>query len=326
MARTLEPQRPAARPPMATRRPRTRRLVVGLQIGLVLAVLVVMSGLGAVATNAFGAGDRFENLVDKIRLVVDPPPDRPTVETVQIEPSLSPLPEPSPSPVPVVPAGSAAPSPSPSPSPSPEPVRRGVDVNLHPDAEKLFNSQMTKDWCAPAGVQIALALMGLVPATDAFQKELAGRIDEWESKRDSRNGGWGPAAMVQALDAYGAKGYEIHAHKSRAAALRDAARALTTTGSPVIVIAWRGAHTWVMTGYRADADPTIFDDVVVDGAYIFDPWYPRVSSIWGPSDPPGTYQDAAEMKRNYLPWKRPEGKYPDRDGRYLVVVPTIPIA
>ena len=28
------------------------------------------------------------------------------------------------------------------------------------------------------------------------------------------------------------------------------------------------------------------------------------------------------MKRNYLPWKRPEGLYPKRDGLYIAVVPT----
>jgi hypothetical protein len=291
----------------------------------VLALVVTLAGIGAVATNAFDAGTRFESLVDRVRLAVDPPPDRPVAETVLIEPSPepspSPSPDPSPSPVPTDPGVAA--SPEPSPSPSPEPVRRGVDVNLYPGSTKAFNSQITKDWCAPSGVQISLALMGLAPASDAFQRKVAGRIDEWESRRDSRNGGWGPAAIVQALDAYGATGYEIHAHKSRSAALRDGARALSTTGSPVVVIAWRGAHTWVMTGYKADADPTIFDDAVIEGAYIYDPWYPRVSTIWGPSDPPGTYQDAAEMKRNFLPWKRPEGSYPDRDGRYIVVVPTI---
>jgi hypothetical protein len=49
-----------------------------------------------------------------------------------------------------------------------------------------------------------------------------------------------------------------------------------------------------------------------------------VSSIWGASDPPGTFQNLAEMKRNFLPWKRPEGKYPDRDGKFIVLVPTLP--
>jgi hypothetical protein len=78
-----------------------------------------------------------------------------------------------------------------------------------------------------------------------------------------------------------------------------------------------------MSGYRADADPTVFDDARVFGAYILDPWYPWVSSLWGASDPPGTFQNASEMNRNFLPWKRPEGRYPDRDGKFIVVIPTI---
>ena len=127
--------------------------------------------------------------------------------------------------------------------------------------------------------------------------------------------------MALALEAYGAPGYEVRAFESRQGALRDAARAIQATGAPVILLAWRGAHTWVMTGFRADADPSVFRDAHIDGAYILDPWYPWVSSIWGPSDPPGAFQDAAEMTRNFLRWKRPEGHYPDRDGLYIAVVP-----
>jgi hypothetical protein len=93
----------------------------------------------------------------------------------------------------------------------------------------------------------------------------------------------------------------------------------------VILVAWRGAHTWVMTGFRADADPTIFRDATVTGAYVYDPWYPRISTIWGASDGPGVFQDAAEMERNYLRWERPEGEYLERDGKYIAVVPTIPL-
>ena len=29
------------------------------------------------------------------------------------------------------------------------------------------------------------------------------------------------------------------------------------------------------------------------------------------------------MVRNFLPWKRPEGKYPGRDGKFLILVPVI---
>jgi hypothetical protein len=152
-----------------------------------------------------------------------------------------------------------------------------------------------------------------------------GRISEWESYGDSHNGQWGPAAIAEGLAAYNVPGYVIHAASSRAAALRDAAVAISKTGAPVVLLAWRGAHTWVMTGYRADADPTVFPDANVSGGYILDPWYPWVSSIWGASDPPGTFQDSSEMERNFLPWKRPEGRYPDRDGKFIIVVPTRPL-
>ena len=127
-------------------------------------------------------------------------------------------------------------------------------------------------------------------------------MGDWQ---DSHNGEWGPAAMASALDAYGAPGYEIRAYKSRGDALRDAAIAIETTRSPAILLAWRGAHTWVMTGYRADADPAVFPDAIIDGTYILDPWYPWVSTIWGPSDPPGTFQDWPRWSATSCPGSGP---------------------
>jgi hypothetical protein len=189
----------------------------------------------------------------------------------------------------------------------------------------VFAHELTITWCVPAGITMVVALHGQATASDDFQREVAGRVHEFESYDDSHNGGWGPAAMAEAFAAYGVPGYEIHAYETRDEALRASAVAIEATGAPVVLLAWRGAHTWVMTGFRADADPRIFPDAVVSGAYILDPWYPSVSSIWGPSDPPGTFQDEAEMVRNFLPWKRPEGKYPDRDGRFIVMIPTIPL-
>ena len=70
----------------------------------------------------------------------------------------------------------------------------------------MFAHQATKEWCAPAGVQITLAALGLADNSEAFQRTIESRIDEWESRQDSRDGGWGPAAMAQALAAYGAPG------------------------------------------------------------------------------------------------------------------------
>ncbi len=299
-----------------------RRRWIPWRLLLVGFLVCVALGLGAIATNAGGLGDRFEGLLDRVdRFLAGPVPDRSTKPTITITPPPSAAPSPSTTPR----AGaSAAASGALGPTPTPL-VRTPVDMTILDHPEAVFAHQVDKDWCAPAGVQMVLAAHGVGDTSEAFQREIAGRVREWESRSDSLNGKWGPAAMALALEAYGVPGYEIHAWTSRGDAIRDAAVAVQKTNAPAILLAWRGAHTWIVTGYRADADPVLFPDAVMTGAYVLDPWYPWDSSIWGQSDPPGTFQDDAEMRRNFLPWKRPEGLYPERDGKWIIVVPTIPI-
>lgn len=302
---------------------------------LVLAVVAgTIAGSLAVATDTLGAGHLFDRVVAKVdRFLAGPVPDRAAPGTVLVAaPSDEPEeldPDESTSPTATASAGVPGPIltpvPAPTPTATPAPPRVPVDVDIVTDHKAVFAHELKVTWCASAGVQMTLAVLGHADTSDAFQRRLQGRVREWESARDSRNGDWGPSAMALALDAYGAKGYEVRAYKTRQGALRDAAKAIQQTDSPVILLAWRGAHTWVMTGFRADADPTIFSNAKISGTYILDPWYPDFSSIWGQSDPPGAFQNNAEMIRNYLPWKRPEGKYPGRDGLYLAVVPTIKV-
>jgi hypothetical protein len=276
----------------------------------------------AIVTDTFGAGEMWLRVVNRVeRFMAGPVPDRATLQTVKVtEPpaeTAPPTPEPTTVTTPA-PGESVAPTPTPTPKPKPKPV----DVDIVTDLERVFAHQARSDWCAPAGVQMTLAVMGLANTSEATQREIAGRVHEWEAYSDSRNGEWGPAAMALALDAYGAPGYEVRAFETMTYALRDAAVAIKETKSPVVLLAWRGAHTWVMTGYRASADPATFRNTRIEGAYILDPWYPDVSSIWGPSNPPGFFTTFAELQDNFLPWKRPEGHYPDRDGLYITVAPT----
>ena len=301
------------------RRPSTRARL--LRVGLVVILLAIPLGAGVVATNTLGAGDRFESVARRVGLFLNPPPDRPIDDVL-----VTPRPSSSPSPT-ATPFVSLAPgqTPPPTPEPTPEPSRVPVDVSLLTDPANHFITEVDHEWCAVAGVQMVLEINGKASLSKAFQKELAGRIGEWESRRDSHNGGWGPTAMTKALAAYGVPGYQVRAYETRQDAMADAARAVETLHAPVLLLAWRGAHTWVMTGFRADADPVLFDDAKVTGTYILDPWYPIFSSIWGNSDPPGTFQDLPEMRRNYLPWKRPEGTYAGRDGLFIAVVPTQPL-
>ena len=304
---------------------RLRRFLVGA-VGICV-VGGVLTG-AAVATDTFGAGHMWLRVINRVeRFMAGPVPDRPTVATVKVteppEETQSPTPVPTATPS-LKPGDSPAPTPEPTPKPTPKPKPKPVDVNIVRDPNKVFAHELRPDWCAPAGVQSVLAVLGRVNTSDDTQREIAGRVHEWEAYSDSHNGEWGPGAMALALKAYGAPGYEVRAFETLTYALRDAATAIKKTHSPAILLAWRGAHTWVMTGYRASGDPATFRNTRIDGAYILDPWYPDVSSIWGPSNPPGFFTSFAELQDNFLPWHRPEGRYKDRDGLFITVVPTKP--
>ncbi len=318
----------ASRPPqpwMTVGAPRRRWRRVLLRLGAVALALGVV-GSTAIWTDALGAGDRWQHVLDRVdRFMAGPVPVRSSVPTVVVTPRPTIAPTIAPTVPPATPTLPPEVTPGPTVTPIPTPARLPVDADTVPDPEAVFAHELKKTWCAPAGIEMVLAIHGHGDNSDAFQNEIAGRVHEFETYADSHNGGWGPAAMSEALAAYGVPGYEIRAYTTRDDALRGAAVAMEETGAPVILMAWRGAHTWVMSGFQADADPRIFPDATVSGAYILDPWYPSVSSIWGPSDPPGTFQDSAEMIRNFLPWKRPEGKYPDRDGLFLIIAPTQPL-
>jgi len=317
--RRVDPGYPRLRIDRGRGRSRTKKALIGL---LVLGLVAGVVGTSAIATDTLGAGHLYERFLAKVdRFLARPPPNR------SIDPEVIVTPEPAspaPSPTPTLPPlASGQPRPTPGPTPTPIP-RVAVDVDIVQNHDAVFAHEIDKDWCAPAGVTMVLAVLGKGDPTEARQREIASRVREWESYSDSHNGDWGPSAMAQALAAYGAPGYRTRIYETRADALRGAAKAIALTHSPVILLAWRGAHTWVMTGYRANADPLVFADAKVSGTYILDPWFPWNSSIWGQSDPPGTFQDAQNMIDNFLPWQRPEGHYGSRDGNFVVVEPTLP--
>jgi hypothetical protein len=234
-------------------------------------------------------------------------------------PALSPSPSAPPT---LTPAPTATPVPTATPRPMPS--RGPVTVNLVSDPAAHFVTEVQKTWCAASATQMVLAIDGKVDLRTTTQAAIRKTASKFWTWADSHTPGWGPEMMAKTLAAYGVPGYQVRTYRTRAAALLDAAKAVERLHQPVLLLVWWGAHTWVMTGFRATADPLAYTDATVTGTYILDPWYPRISSIWGPSDPPGTFQNAKEMVRNYIAWTRPEGLYPGRDGRWLAVVPTLP--
>lgn len=94
--------------------------------------------------------------------------------------------------------------------------------------------------------------------------------------------------------------YRLVGEASLEAALRTAARAIRMTGRPVGLLVWRGRHAWVMSGFRATADPAVTDRFEVTAAYVLDPLYPNGSKTWGPSPSPGRATPIDEVGRQFV--------------------------
>jgi hypothetical protein len=148
-----------------------------------------------------------------------------------------------------------------SPTPTPRPERKAVDVKIEAKPASVFLTEQRDTWCAASAVQIALnvnASRARIDTTRSRQAEIRDLQVDLTTRKDSRNGGAGPLGMVRSLEELGRVDYELRIYDTRAEALRAAAKAISNTGHAAILLAWRGAHAWVMTGYRATADPVVF--------------------------------------------------------------------
>jgi hypothetical protein len=189
-----------------------------------------------------------------------------------------------------------------------------------------FATQMTKHYCVPGAMQTMINVMdrGAKRASREIQDRLY-RLARRLSTDRLRGEGAEPEGWARGLERLGYGRFEVLVEKTRAGAIRDAALALRKTARPVGLLVWRGAHSWVMVGFRATADPALTSDFRVTHVRIVDVWYPRVSSIWGASVKPSTLIPVAKLKEDYLPWRRPLMRYPDKDGRFVLVAPVADI-
>ncbi len=211
----------------------------------------------------------------------------------------------------------------PTPTPTPAPTKAPYQVDLYRDGS--FVSQMNRDYCTAGAIQNMVNIIG--PTSDlttARQQEIGNLVVSLTTRTDSLNGGFGPMGWALTMPRLGAGvgRYKLVVDDTFDKAMRDAAISLRANMRPVGLLTWWGAHSWVMSGFKADDDPALFPKTFkLSGAFIVDPFYPRVSSIWGQTLPPDTFRDMAAMAHNYIGWKRPEGPYPGRDGKWLLVIP-----
>ena len=75
-----------------------------------------------------------------------------------------------------------------------------------------------------------------------------------------------------------------------------------------------------MTGFTATADPLTTSEFRVTGVYVQDPWYPRVSSIWGPGQEPNSWISTKALKSDFLP-RRGGRWHAELAGKFVIVLP-----
>ncbi len=235
-----------------------------------------------------------------------------------VPPSTGPAPSVAPSVAP-----SATPSSSPGGSgsttgglkPAPRPGPFAMDLYRTGD----FVSEKRVTWCAPAAMQTMINVMTRGADTTRETQALLQRI----SRRlgPAPDGGPEPEGIARTLTSLGYGSWQVLAMPTRAAAVKAAVKAIRLTGRPADLLVWRGAHNWVVSGFTATNDPALGDDFTVTALRIEDVWYPRISTIWGPSRRPDVLVPVGLLPEDYLPWKRPTGRYPGKDGRFVLVIP-----
>jgi hypothetical protein len=203
------------------------------------------------------------------------------------------------------------------PAPAPGPFA----INLY--RRRDFVSQANERYCVPAAIQTMVNVMEPGASRSTAAQHRYYRLARRYSTDRLVGPGAEPEGWARTLEVLGYGDYGVTSHRTRARAVHAAARALRLTGRPVGLLMWRGAHAWVMTGFRATADPAYAVRFQVTHVYVSDVWYPRVSSIWGPSRPPDARVPVEALPADYLRWRRPTARYPEKDGQFVVVVPVL---
>ena len=207
----------------------------------------------------------------------------------------------------------------------PRPAAGPFEIDLYTKGD--FMHQANKLWCVAGSTQTMMNIIdqGKPNRSIAFQAKLYERGRELSpNKRKLGSIGVDLTGWAELLNSGGYGPYVVESADTRRGAIRKAAKALRLTNRPVGLVTWRGAHSWVMSGFTATADPAWSNDFKVKKVYVQDTWYPSVSSIWGASRPPDSLVPVAALAEDYLPYARPRAKYPKRDGKFMLILPVLP--
>ena len=200
---------------------------------------------------------------------------------------------------------------------------RGFQFDLGQRADFVAQTNLVQ--CVGASMQMMVNMIGAASERDrtaATQLTLQRLARQWSPPRPDRMQrrgasvfGWATGLMIA-----GAGHYKVAAGSTIDEALLIAARAMRRTGRPAGLLMWRGRHAWVMSGFRATADPAS-PDARVTSVIVEDPLYPLDSRTWGASPAPGSRLSVAQLARQFVPRRRHPIFAPELGGKYVVVIP-----
>ena len=191
-------------------------------------------------------------------------------------------------------------------------------VNLYRNG--TFTTQKSWLWCTAAGVQIVRNIVDRkTDHTAAGQR----RYFDWMRARNRYDlplsAGVDPAGWTAGLRHFVDDRYRLVSSRSFDSALRSAVTRLRLTNLPVALTVSHGNHGWILTGFRATADPAKTSSFTVTSVRVTGPLY-GLQSKNGYDMAPNTKLTTAQLKRFFTPWK-----YAPRamiwDGRYVSIQP-----
>ena len=128
-----------------------------------------------------------------------------------------------------------------------------------------------------------------------------------------------PAGWTAGLRHFVDDRYRLVSSRTFDSALRSAVTRLRLTNLPVALTVSHGNHGWILTGFRATADPAKTSRFTVTSVRVTGPLY-GLQSKNGYDMAPNTKLTTAQLKRFFTPWK-----YAPRamiwDGRYVSIQP-----
>ena len=187
---------------------------------------------------------------------------------------------------------------------------------------KTHSVQKTNWFCVPASIQMMLNTINGESDRSRVNQEKYWRYAQDHSTYPVTDNGADVGGWAKALRHWGAGYYTVGVHNSMQASLRAAATRMRATGKPVGIIVWGSnkGHGWVMTGFKASADPRFTSNFTVSSIQAMGSLWPY-GTINGKSYDPGPREwvEMPELQKKFTRFY--DRNAPAWNGRWLTVLP-----